>query len=311
MAFRTAIGRFVGLVLLSAYLAAYSFFRATDFIEVWAMEGALPLLTSAVAAACLVRLLGSNLGFPLAAAAIAYYIDSVALKPLDEAMVLRSGSVVLVTGANSGVGLAAASALAQLGASIMVLGCRSAGKCAAAAAEVRAGAPSSVLVIPLLLDVASSSSIRVFASAAAAALPAKLEGDFVLVNNAGFVSNVDTPPTADGLEGAMGAMHVGHFYLTHRLLASEGLRARAARVRVVNVASLAHHMCGFSLLARELGVPDEHAPLCLSAKMLSDRPLPPTQPTEPYAESKLSNAIAVDLGWVETSIAPFMRTDIR
>jgi len=129
-----------------------------------------------------------------------------------------AGRTVIVTGANSGIGKAAASALAGAGARV-VLAVRSTEKGRAAAAEM----PGETEVRPL--DLASLESVRRFAS--------DWEGEIdVLINNAGVM----IPPlsrTAEGFELQFGTNHLGHFALTNLLLEN-------VTGRVVTVASGAH-----------------------------------------------------------------------
>jgi NAD(P)-dependent dehydrogenase (short-subunit alcohol dehydrogenase family) len=129
-----------------------------------------------------------------------------------------TGRSVIVTGANSGIGRAAARALAATGARV-VLAVRSVDKGRAAAAtmpgetEVRA------------LDLASLASVREFAAA--------WEGEIdLLINNAGVM----VPPltrTAEGFELQFGTNHLGHFALTNLLL-------EHVTGRVVTVSSTGH-----------------------------------------------------------------------
>jgi NAD(P)-dependent dehydrogenase (short-subunit alcohol dehydrogenase family) len=131
-----------------------------------------------------------------------------------------TGRSVIVTGANSGIGRAAASALAGAGARV-VLAVRDTTKGQEAAAtmsgdtEVRR------------LDLASLTSIREFA--------ADWEGELdLLINNAGVMA----PPltrTADGFELQFGTNHLGHFALTNLLL-------QHVTGRVVTVSSTGHRM---------------------------------------------------------------------
>ncbi|HEX4093458.1 MAG TPA: oxidoreductase [Trebonia sp.] len=130
-----------------------------------------------------------------------------------------SGQTVIITGANSGIGHAAADALATAGATI-VLAVRDQAKGQAAAAALPG---KSAEVRPL--DLASLDSVRAFAAA--------WTGDIdLLINNAGVM----IPPltrTADGFELQFGTNHLGHFALTNLLLPQ-------ITGRVVTVSSDAH-----------------------------------------------------------------------
>ena len=132
----------------------------------------------------------------------------------------QSGRTAIVTGANSGIGRAAASALAERGARV-ILAVRNAEKGASAAA----GMPGTVEVRPL--DLADLASVRAFAE--------RWEGDIdLLINNAGVM----VPPltrTADGFELQFGTNHLGHFALTNLLL-------EHVTGRVVTVSSTGHRM---------------------------------------------------------------------
>ena len=142
----------------------------------------------------------------------------------------QSGRTALVTGANSGLGLQTAKALAGAGASVL-LGCRSAERAAGARDEIVASHPTAE-VETVELDLGDLSSVE-RAAAAVAGRGAPLD---LLVNNAGVMA----PPerrTADGFELQLGTNHLGHFALTGRLLDSL-LAAEAPRV--VNVSSVAH-----------------------------------------------------------------------
>src|SRR5229473_443347 len=129
-----------------------------------------------------------------------------------------TGRSVVVTGANSGIGRAAASALAGAGARV-VLAVRDTTKGQDAAATM----PGETDV--RRLDLASLTSIREFAS--------DWEGDLdLLINNAGVMA----PPltrTAEGFELQFGTNHLGHFALTNLLL-------EHVTGRVVTVSSTGH-----------------------------------------------------------------------
>ncbi|MFZ1992464.1 MAG: oxidoreductase [Solirubrobacteraceae bacterium] len=131
-----------------------------------------------------------------------------------------TGKTVIVTGANSGIGRAAASALAAAGARV-VLAVRNTDKGDAAASQM-SGTPE-----VRRLDLASLASVREFAEG----WDRPIE---ILINNAGIM----IPPksqTADGFEMQFGTNHLGHFALTNLLLPHIG-------GRVVTVSSTAHRM---------------------------------------------------------------------
>jgi protochlorophyllide reductase len=142
----------------------------------------------------------------------------------------QSGHTVLVTGANSGLGLRTAEALAGKGARVL-MGCRDAARGEAARARVAtlAKGPEPELVS---LDLADLASVR----AAADGVAGTVDRLDALVNNAGVMA---TPlrRTADGFELQFATNHLGHFALTGVLLP---VLLRAKGPRVVTVSSNAH-----------------------------------------------------------------------
>ena len=143
-----------------------------------------------------------------------------------------SGRVAVVTGANGGLGLETARALAGAGAHV-VMAARNQEKAAAAVEELRAGSPRGTVDV-IELDLGSLASVR---QAADAILAAHQSLD-LLVNNAGLMA-IPERRTEDGFEMQFGVNHLGHFALTSHLLPAL-LRAPAARV--VSITSTAHHM---------------------------------------------------------------------
>ncbi|MGW6564776.1 oxidoreductase [Streptomyces sp. NPDC054975] len=142
----------------------------------------------------------------------------------------QTGRICVVTGANSGLGLATARALAHRGAHV-VLAVRDEAKGRRAAAEITAGHPAARLDVRRL-DLADLDSVRSFAHGLRAEHP-RLD---VLVNNAGVMA----PPrtlSAQGHELQFAANHLGHFALTGLLL--DRLVA-GVDPRVVTVSSLKH-----------------------------------------------------------------------
>jgi NAD(P)-dependent dehydrogenase (short-subunit alcohol dehydrogenase family) len=142
-----------------------------------------------------------------------------------------TGRVSVVTGANGGLGLETAEALARAGAQV-VLAARNPEKTAAAEARIRTAVPDARLqVVPL--DLGWLVSVR----EAAAAIAEDHDEIDLLVNNAG-VMGIPERETADGFEMQFGTNHLGHWVLTARLLPLV-LRAEG---RIVTVTSTAHHI---------------------------------------------------------------------
>ena len=139
------------------------------------------------------------------------------------------GRRAVVTGANSGLGLQTAIALARHGAAV-VLACRDAGRGQAALATLRESTGRDAALE--LLDLADLTSVAAFADRRA---DAALD---LLVCNAGVMA-VPRGTTRDGFETQIGTNHLGHFALVGRLLPA--LR-RAPAARVVVVSSAGHRM---------------------------------------------------------------------
>jgi retinol dehydrogenase-12 len=138
------------------------------------------------------------------------------------------GTVCVVTGATSGIGKAAATALARLGATVVLVG-RDRGRTEAAAAEIAPVSTSPPRAE--VADLASLEQVRGLAGRLAG-----LERIDVLINNAGLVlgERVITP---DGLEHVFALNHLAPFLLTSLLLPK---LTASAPARVVTVTSDAH-----------------------------------------------------------------------
>ncbi|MGP3987153.1 oxidoreductase [Streptomyces sp. 3N207] len=142
----------------------------------------------------------------------------------------QTGRIFVVTGANSGLGLATTRALARRGGHV-VLAVRDEEKGRQAVAEITAGQPDARLEVRRL-DLADLDSVRAFADRLCTDHP-RLD---VLVNNAGVMA----PPrslSAQGHELQFACNHLGHFALSGLLL---GPLAAGRDPRVVTVSSVNH-----------------------------------------------------------------------
>ncbi|MFM8561263.1 MAG: oxidoreductase [Solirubrobacterales bacterium] len=140
------------------------------------------------------------------------------------------GTVALVTGANSGLGLVTARELGAAGA-LVLIACRDRARGAEALSDLHRMEPGGSFEL-VELDLASLPSVRE-AAAIVHGLTGRLD---VLVNNAGVMA----PPyrlTEDGFELQLGTNHLGHFALTGLLL---DLLQSSPAPRVVNVSSSMH-----------------------------------------------------------------------
>ncbi len=142
----------------------------------------------------------------------------------------QTGRTAVVTGANTGLGLETAKALAAKGAHV-VLAIRNLEKGKDAARQIERTSPGARVALQEL-DLTSLDSIH----AAADALRANHPSIDLLINNAGVMFTPKST-TKDGFELQFGTNHLGHFALTglllDRLLAVPGSR-------VVTVSSIGH-----------------------------------------------------------------------
>ena len=182
-----------------------------------------------------------------------------------------SGTVCVVTGANSGIGKATATELARLGARVVMV-CRDEGRGREAQAEIRAAArtahPSREDVVDLCI---ADLSVLEEVYHLGETLRADHNRLDVLVNNAGvFLDSFEE--TADGLEATFAINHLAPFLLTHLVLPRlRETAGRAGEARIVTVSSEAHR--GVSMNFDDLNAEKSYNPL------------------QAYARSKLANIL--------------------
>lgn len=142
-----------------------------------------------------------------------------------------SGKVIIITGANSGIGYESAREFTRNGAEVIVAS-RDPNKANRAILKIQRDIPGAKLKF-IELNLASLESIRKFAE------EFKLNYNRldILLNNAGIML-VPYGKTIDGFENTIGTNHLGHFALTGLLIDK---LSETSGARVVNVASNAHY----------------------------------------------------------------------
>jgi NAD(P)-dependent dehydrogenase (short-subunit alcohol dehydrogenase family) len=143
----------------------------------------------------------------------------------------QTGRTILITGANSGLGVRSAEALAARGAHV-VMACRNSAKAESARLGVAAVATGPAPTV-VSLDLSDLASVR----SAAAEIDGSVPHLDVLMNNAGVMAVPDRTETAEGFELQFGTNHLGHFALTGLLLPA---LSRSSAPRVVTTSSNGH-----------------------------------------------------------------------
>jgi len=185
------------------------------------------------------------------------------MSPSAPPVASMAGKTVIITGGNSGIGKAAAIALATAGARVVITA-RNEQRGQDAVADI-AAASGSTQVELALFDLADLSSVR----SGAADLLERCPRIDVLLNNAGLILS-ERQVSTDGFEATFAINHLGPFLLTDllrdRLVAS-------APSRIVNVASTAHNFARRGMVFDDLMAERSYKPM------------------EVYGRSKLANIL--------------------
>lgn len=140
--------------------------------------------------------------------------------------------ICLVTGASAGIGQASAQALAQSGATVVLL-CRNPQKADATIKAIRTQVPNAKVDL-LLADLAEMAQVRAAAQVFIDKYP-KLD---ILIHNAGLI-NWQRQVTVDGYEMCFAVNHLAVHLLTHLLMPK---LIASKQARVITVSSGLHHL---------------------------------------------------------------------
>lgn len=311
---KTSLFRVLVNAVLVGYIVGFSFFRLA---ESYFLFTAYPLEVSTTVVAAFFLFKGRlpwQIIAVLSMVAFVYVTDDFILDPIPTLDNTFSETVVVITGANSGIGFETSKVLAGGSRNItVVMACRSMKKCTDARNQIQTDNHNNNNVVPLQLDLNDFNSVYKFTESVQQSVGRKVD---VLFNNAGY-----SPPRVEqinkyGLDPSFTAMHLSHHLLTE-LLVHEN-----PSLRVVTTSSGTHHFCAWtSVLPKAIYSKYFYAPGCIDEEYLNTGIHSPVFSYK-YITSKVANimhtaemsrrhpsttAISIDLGFVGTSILSLMR----
>ena len=145
----------------------------------------------------------------------------------------QSGKIIVITGANTGLGYISAEELARLGAEKVILACRDEKRGTDAVDRIRQATNTDCAEF-MKLDLNDLTSVKAFCDEFKAKYP-RLD---TLMLNAGIMALPEREESAQGHEKQFGTNHVGHFFLYQQLLNDR--LAKSDEGRIIVVSSLAH-----------------------------------------------------------------------
>jgi NAD(P)-dependent dehydrogenase (short-subunit alcohol dehydrogenase family) len=145
----------------------------------------------------------------------------------------QQGKTILITGANSGLGLRAATVLSEKGANV-IMAVRNLAKGKEAIAKIKREVPNAKVEL-MQLDLADFNSIRKFSEE----FHEKKSQLNVLINNAGLMIPPTREVTKQNFEIQFGTNHLGHFLLTGLLL---DILKKTPNSRICVQSSIVHKM---------------------------------------------------------------------
>jgi NAD(P)-dependent dehydrogenase (short-subunit alcohol dehydrogenase family) len=145
--------------------------------------------------------------------------------------------LVLITGANRGIGFCITRQLAQMGARI-VMACRDLPNANSACESLQEEIHQAQIEV-MRLDLASLKSIHTFNQQ----FHARFSSLDILINNAGVFS-MKREETIDGFEKTIGTNYLGPFLLTHLL---RSILEKTPEAKIINLSSNAHYYAKLNL----------------------------------------------------------------